>query len=138
MDPAGAPSDLELEPLDVYVSVVRDGARGWLFLAPTGAFAGTPAAYVRETSGRPFLVTLQGVGPGGWYLFRVQFVRASAEQPTRKQYVFQPLLATVWVEPRGDGDSGATILGALGLLTLGALVLTWIIPGRKPPEAPVQ
>jgi len=119
---------------------VRDGARGWLFLSPAGAFQGTPAAYVRAVPGRPFgglLVTLQGVGPGGWYRFRVQFIRASAEQPTRKHYVYPPLLATVRVEPRGDGGSGAaTALGALGLLTLVALVLTWLIPAWPASDAP--
>jgi len=124
----------------VYVSAVRDGARGWLFLSPAGAFQGTPAAYVRAVPGRPFgglLVTLQGVGPGGWYRFRVQFIRASAEQPTRKHYVYPPLLATVRVEPRGDGGSGAaTALGALGLLTLVALVLTWLIPAWPASDAP--
>jgi len=67
----------------------------------------------------------------------VQFIRASAEQPTRKHYVYPPLLATVRVEPRGDGGSGAaTALGALGLLTLVALVLTWLIPAWPASDAP--
>ena len=135
-----ASSEPDGDAVDVYVSAVRDGARGWLFLSPAGAFQGTPAAYVRAVPGRPFgglLVTLQGVGPGGWYRFRVQFIRASAEQPTRKHYVYPPLLATVRVEPRGDGGSGAaTALGALGLLTLVALVLTWLIPAWPASDAP--
>ncbi len=126
--------------VDVYVSVARDGAPYWVFVSATGALQGTPTAYVRAVPGRPLgglLVTLQGVGPGGWYLFRVQFIRASAEQPTRKHYVYPPLLATVRVDPRGDGDSrAATALGALGLLTLAALVLTWLIPARPASDAP--
>src|SRR5438552_15928070 len=98
----------------------------------------TPAAFGRGTSGRPLvglLVTLQGVEPGGWYMFRVQFVSASAEQPTRKHYVFPPLLATVRVEPRRDGDSSAALV-ALGLLTLAALAVTWLAPARPARDGP--
>lgn len=125
---AGAP------PYDVYVSVVRDGGRGWIYLAPTGVFSGTPVAYLRGMGARPvggLLVTLEGVGPGGWYRLRVQFVRQSAAEPARKHYVFQPLLATVRVEPRsGAGLGAAPALAALGLLTLAALFVTWRTAGR--------
>jgi hypothetical protein len=139
--PGSASSELDGGAgVDVYVSVARDGAPSWVFLSAAGAFQGTPTAYVRAVPGRPLgglLVTLQGVGPGSWYLFRVQFIRASAEQPTRKHYVYPPLLATVRVEPRSDGDSGAApALGALGLLTVAALVLTCLTPARPASDAP--
>jgi membrane protein YfhO len=138
VDPAGAMTQLSREPLDVYLSAVRDGARGWLYIVPAGAPSLTPAAFARATSDRPFvglLVTLRGVEPGGWYMFRVQFVSASAEQPTRKHYVFQPLLATVRVEPRRAGDSSAALV-ALGLLTLAALAVTWLTPARPARDGP--
>jgi hypothetical protein len=140
LHPDAARAALDGGGVDVYVSVARDGAPNWVFLSAAGAFQGTPTAYVRAVPGRPLgglLVTLQGVGPGGWYLFRVQFIRASAEQPTRKHYVYPPLLATVRVEPPGAGGSGAaTAMGALGLLTVAALVLTCLTPARPALDAP--
>lgn len=138
VDRAGANPELDRQPLDVYVSVLRDGAGDWIFLSPAGALSVTASVYVRATPERPFgglRATLQGVGPGGWYLFRVQFIRASAEQPTRKNYVAPPLLATVRVEPRAGGP-GAWALGALAVLTLAALGLAWLTPARPAEESP--
>jgi hypothetical protein len=137
--PVDAVAARAAEPVDVYVSVLRDGARGWIYLTTSGAFSATPAAYLRAPAGRPLgglHVTLQGVGPASWYLFRVQFVRASAAQPTRKHYVLEPLLATARVEPRSAGDSPAPLaLAAVGLLTLGALALVWLVPARPAADA---
>lgn len=98
------------EPFDVYIAAARDGGR-WLYLTPARAPSVAPATLARGTSGQPFgglWFTVRGVQPGGWYMFRVQFVRASAV-PARKHYVFQPLLATVRVAPRRDNESRAAL-----------------------------
>lgn len=135
---AGLPN--AAEPYDVYISVLVEGPRqGWLFLEPSGVFSGRkPAPYFQGMAGKPLgglQITLQNVGPGGWYLIRVQFVRVSVDWPTRKHYVYQPLWVTVRVSPRSSGESsGVLVLGALGLLTLAAAVVTWLTPARPVPS----
>lgn len=127
---------------DVYVSVLVEGPRqGWLFLDPSGEFSGRkkPVPYFRGVAGQPlggFQVALRNVGPGGWYLFRVQFVRVAVHWPTRKYYVYQPIWAPVRVNPRGASETSMVpVMGALALLTLVAAALTWLVPVRPGPRA---
>ncbi|MBI4591411.1 MAG: hypothetical protein HY725_21495 [Candidatus Rokubacteria bacterium] len=126
-------------PFDIYISLLRDAASSWIYLMPSGAWSATPMVYQKQVTGAGltrFGATFEGVGPIGWYRVRVQFIKASAESPSRKTYVFQPLLATVRIRPStGNWTRAMMALGPLGLLTLGACVLVLALP-RQPLPAP--
>ena len=127
------------ERLDVYISVLRDGSPGWIYMTPSGAFVGKPAVFqsgVRGPTIPGLPVTLRGVGPPGWYLVRVQFIRAAAALPARRDYVYRPLLATVRVAPRADGGGTPLAVGGLGLLTLGVLAVIFLGAPREPRSLP--
>jgi hypothetical protein len=119
----------------VYISVVVDGGRSWIYLTPSGVFSATATAFRKAEGNRSpggLQVTLNGVGPAGFYLLRVQFVRATAPLPTRTHYAFQPLLATFRVGPRESGEPpGVPVVALLGVATLAVLALTWLLPGPR-------
>jgi hypothetical protein len=128
------------EPYDVYISVSPDNGsrRGWLFMTSAGTLSAGPAPFSRAAAGNvpgQLTATLGGLPPG-WFVVRVQFVRASAVEPTRKHYVYQPLWATIRVDPRTRDDSSARTLTVLGAVTLVAGVLTWLVPRGELPSRP--
>lgn len=120
-------------PFDVYVSIIRDGdpedgsPAVWAYLTPSGAWSATATPYrsaLTLSHLSPIAVGFAGVKPIGWYRIRVQFVKASAPLPSRKHYVFQPLLVQIKVQPRsGSGAEAALVLVPLGALTVGAWIL---------------
>lgn len=120
------------EPYDVYISVSADNGsrRGWLFMTSSGTLSAGPAPFRRAAAGNvpsQLTATLGGLPPG-WFVVRVQFVRPSAVEPTRKHYIYQPLWATIRVDPRVRDDSSARTLAVLGAVTLVAGVITWLVP----------
>jgi len=119
------------EPFDLYVVANRQADRAWTFLTPEGAWSATPAAYQQRITRQnftPFIIRFDSVAPFGWYRIAVRFVRTS-EFPSRKHYVFQPLLTWVRVQPPwGSASNAVMILGPLGILTAAAWVLVMFFP----------
>jgi hypothetical protein len=120
-------------PYAVYISIAADSRprSGWLFLTQAGGVSATPVPYRRDGAAVDRVtLPLRGLGPADWYVVRIQFVKASADQPTRKQYVYQPLWANVRVEARTTPPHHSTVLGLLSVGTLAAVLLTWLAPRR--------
>jgi hypothetical protein len=117
-------------PVDLYVSFVRDASRVGGYLDPSGRWTADRVRYQRLDPAQPapVVITFRGVRPFGQYSFRAQFVRPETS-PSRKHYVFAPLVVAVGISPApAPGDRNALVLGALGILSAGAVVLVTLLP----------
>jgi len=100
-------------------------------MSSSGQVSATPAAFraaVTTPAPAPFNATLRGLSPG-WYIIRAQFVKSSATEPGRKQYVHQPRWTTIRVDPQPSHRANVTpLVAGLGAVTLAALVMIWLLP----------
>jgi Bacterial membrane protein YfhO len=121
------------QPYDIYLSLTSDSdaRRGWVYMSSSGQASATPAPFraaLTTPAPAPFNATLRGLSPG-WYIIRAQFVKSSATEPGRKQYVHQPRWTTIRVDPQPSRRANVTpIVAALGAVTLAALVMIWLLP----------
>lgn len=129
MDKAG-------EPFDIYIVRIPGWPSPYMYLTPTGVWSPTPTPYRASVSVSAFtgvVAEWREPGPAGEIYVAVGFVRASAEFLNRSNWVFQPLFTTVRVRaPWGSRSRAALVLGALGLVTLAAVVLVFLYPRRLP------
>jgi hypothetical protein len=131
--PTGA-GDAGAGLVDLYVSFVRDASRVGGYLDPSGRWTADRVRYQQLDPGRPtpVVITFRGVRPFGQYSFRAQFVRPGTS-PSRKHYLFAPLVVAVGIRPApAPGDRNTLELGALGILTAGAVVLVSVLPRIRP------
>src|SRR5262249_8262488 len=81
------------EPYDIYLSLIADGTRRWVFMASSGQISPAPAPFrasIRPAAIEPLTATVHGLSPG-WCIVRAQFVKSSAPEPGRKHYILQPV-----------------------------------------------
>lgn len=122
------------ELFDIYIVRIpgAPSPHAYLYLSPTALWTSEPTAYRRATSFSavaPLVAEWREPGPPGDLYVLVAFVRASADFLNRRNWVFQPLLTIASVRvPWGNLGRAVVILGALGIVTVAAVVLVALHP----------
>ena len=127
------------EPFDIYLYQVHWGRIEVRYLTPTGVWSKTPTAYrsaVSRSDLTPTVAAWREEGPIGWLTLVVLFRGASADprgDPRRREdWIFQPIITKVRVEPAETVSwrHATDVMGPLGLLTLAACVIVLLYPRR--------
>lgn len=138
LDSAGG-KDVPETPFDIYLYQVHWGRIEVRYLTPGGVWSKTPTSFrsaVSRSALSPTVAAWRQEGPIGWLTLVVLFRGASADprgDPRRREdWIFQPIITKVRVEPAETVSwrHAADMVGTLALLTLAACVLV-LLYGRR-------
>lgn len=113
-------------PSDIYIVGIRKWPSRWTYLTPGGRWVdrSTPYRLALAPAGLdPVTAAWRETGPAGEMTVVVVFVTPGEEIGNRRTWLFQPLVQTVRVRGATSPTHAPLVLGALGVATLGAVLL---------------